>query len=121
VLFGAISAVAVTLGKAKKAHDKLVSDADKLAVSQRQIAEVQGRLSENAACISKALCEARAAIDRLCAQQETLTDTYASAYGTLDSLRQAVSVGFCNDRELVQNGYAKEIARILEVKDEESA
>ena len=118
VLLGAVSAIAITVTKVKKAHQALVSDSAELARTQRALADTQQRLADAEAAYLAATEEMRRSLEAVCESQRALGDTYGEAYATLDSLRQAVTLGFCNDRALVQNGYARQIAEVLGVKDE---
>ena len=119
VLLGAVSAVAVTVAKVKKAHDALVTDGAKLREEQKNLSETQSELAETREIFLRETEAMKEALGQVVTAQERMQNTYQSAYGTLDNLRKAVLVGFCNDGELVRTGYAKEVARLLEGDDEE--
>ena len=119
VLLGAISAVAVSVGKVRKAHALLASNEEKLGESQKRLDKTQAELAETRDVFLKETAAVKEALQNVLAAQEALQATYLSAYGTLDNIKKAVLVGFCNDGELVRTGYAKEVARLLGVNDEE--
>lgn len=118
VLLGAASAVAMTVAKVKKAHKALTEDSERLQVSQKELARTQAELAETKEVFTEAAADLAEALDKVLAAEETLREAYGEAYGKLDDIARAVTVGFCNDKDLIKSGYAKEIARILGVNDE---
>jgi len=119
VLLGAISAVAVCVARVKKASASLDASNAKLGKRQEDLAATQRALCEaKDAYLSSAADMQRSLDDVLRRQQEILAAYQDNAHQT-ECLRQAVRIGFCNDPGLVENGYAKEIARLLEVPDDE--
>ena len=119
VLLGAVSAVAVTVAKVKKAHSILVASGEKLGKSQEDLALTQRDLAQTREVFVQETAAVKEALGDVLRAQETLNETYQQAFDTLENIRKAVLVGFCNDGELVRTGYAKEVARLLGVSDEE--
>lgn len=119
VLLGAVSAVAVTVSRVRKAHVALVSDGERLGESQRQLASTQQDLAATREVFVAETQAVKEALAQVLAAQQALESTYSEVFDTLQNLRKAVLVGFCNDGELVRTGYAKEVARLLGVQDEE--
>lgn len=119
VLLGAVSAVAVTVARVKKAHSILIASGEKLGESQRDLAHTQRDLAQTRDVFVQETAAVKEALSDVLRAQETLNGTYQQAFDTLENIRKAVLVGFCNDGELVRTGYAKEVARLLGVSDEE--
>lgn len=119
VFLGAVSAVAVTVSKVKKAHAALVADSRHLADSQHSLADTQRALAEAKEAYTSAADEVQNALGLVYASQKEISARFADSEATLERLKRAVTVGLCNNPELVQEGYAKEIAAILGVQHEE--
>ena len=57
-------------------------------------------------------------VDACLALQTQTDEMRGEMQQSLESMRQALCLAFCTDPDLVNGGYAKEIARVLEGNDE---
>lgn len=121
VLVSSVMAVCLTVRKAKKAHDALVTDSQAMRQLQSALAESGKQFTKDADTYQTAVENMRQDVKALMDAERQLAQELQAAMVKLAALTQAVRIGFCNDKELVNNGFAAQIARVLEVQNETHA
>ncbi len=113
VALGAVTAVAVTLGKVKKAHGSLTESVNKMQDvkaewlnSSEEWQKAKELYEQTAACMKEVADESREA-------WRAVDEWRKETQNRLDKLVKGVKLGLCNTEELVSKGYAKDIAAAL--------
>ena len=118
VALGALTGVLVTVYKVRRAHAGLVADSRDMRRAQEDLAADTRRLveaREGYLAMTEQLQQALASVRDA---HLDLQRDMGALREDMHALSQAVGIGFCHSAELVQNGYAREVARVLEVTDD---
>lgn len=120
VSLGALTAIMVTLKRVKTAHELLKKDATDIKTTQNKLDESDKQLQE-AARLYRATLDV---LDKTLAAIEAMRQDDAAqntrTRETLDSMQEAMRLAYCTSPTLINTGYAKQIAEVLEVNDETS-
>lgn len=119
VVVGCLGAVLACLSKVKKAHGYLVGETKKLGENEKVLGEMQKVLATQQAECAALIGELRQALHKVAGVEESTEALRVEVQQDMGKLLGALRLALTNDSGLVTKGVAKEIAKLLEVKNEE--
>ena len=120
VLLGAVTAILATLKRVKTAHDLLKKDASDIKMSQSKLDESDKQLQEAAQLYRTTLDVLDKTLQAIEAMRQDGAAENTRTREALDSMQEAMRLAYCTSPDLINTGYAKQIAEVLEVNDETS-